>query len=55
MLVGFYVVPPTKGRLHLVPDPYGLRADFPYFPPYWFRLWQRIFLGWTWERIDSKS
>lgn len=26
-----------------------------YKPNWWFRLWQRLFLGWTWEDINEDS
>jgi hypothetical protein len=55
------LLPPTSGTL--APIPYKSRLwivegglNFMFVNPqpcWWFRLWQRVFLGWIWEELDG--
>jgi len=45
---------PYRSRLQVVPGPSGFSMSFMRpRPNWWHRLWQRVFLGFIWEKIDE--
>jgi hypothetical protein len=47
-----YSPPPIKSRLFLLDGAYGLVFDLRRpMPNRWWRLWQRVFFGFRWEKV----
>lgn len=45
-------LPRATCRVRLAPNLY---AEQPAMPSPWHRFWQRLLLGWTWERIQRDA
>lgn len=47
---------PYRSRLWVAPGPGGFSVMFMNDrPKWWYRLWQRLFLGFVWEDISEQN